>query len=353
MVHSSDRLHSSVFLTGEFPPDRPAAPAFLTVPLSRLYGYWADRYHRRFDPRRAYHADVPVISVGNIAVGGTGKTPFVIALAKLIGTLKPEWMESGKVVVLSRGYGRESREMVEVESTFDYRETGDEPLLIKRSVPWVQVIVYGDRAVAARQAVRKLGAKLLIIDDGFQHRRLARDLDIVLVDGPYPLGNGFHLPAGPLREGKAALRRASVLVGVGDVSEQTEQLAQEIGLSLFTATRVLHLAAELSTDLSTPVYVLTSIARPDRFLNALVNMGVTIVGRKAYPDHHRFTEYDIHNVTKWANQAGARLVITTAKDAIRVPWRNNNLPLRIVEMDLEISPIDKLKILLEPLLRDL
>lgn len=350
MVHSSDNFSARGLLTGEFPLDRPAAPALLTVPAALVYRALARRYHARFDSASAFRASVPVISVGNIVVGGSGKTPCVIALVKLLWELAPELAQPNAIAILSRGYRRERKDLIVVEPHLSYRECGDEPLLIKRAVPNGAVVVHSDRSMAARYATEKLGARLLVLDDGFQHRHLARDLDLVLVDGEFPLGNGFCLPAGPLREPPESLGRASALVAVGEATGQAEELAGEYGLLWITAKPKTVIPAELSTGISTPIFLLTSIARPARVYNILINMGLNIVGGKSFRDHHRFSRVDIEQVVHMAERSGAKAIFTTAKDAVRLPEGNSDLPLRVLDLSMELAPCENWSKLLEPIL---
>jgi len=350
VVHSSDDFSARGFLSGEFPLDRAAPPALFTVPASLAYRALARRHHTRFDPARAFRSSVPVISVGNIVVGGSGKTPCVIALVKLLWELAPELAAPNAMAVLSRGYRRERHDLVVVEPQMDYRECGDEPLLIKRALPNAAVVVHADRSLAAKHATGKLGARLLILDDGFQHRRLARDLDLVLVGGEFPLGNGYCLPAGPLREPPESLHRASVLIGVGEKTEAAKKLAEKLRLLWITALPKTAIPVELSTNLSTPIFLLTSIARPSRVYNILLNMGLNVVGGRKFRDHHQFSRVDIEQVIHRARESGARAVVTTAKDAVRLPEWKSDLPLRLLDLTMELAPRERWCEFMEPIL---
>lgn len=300
--------------------------------------------------RGAYRPPVPVISVGNITVGGTGKTPCVIELVRWIAFREPRLAQPNAIAVLSRGYGRKERELVVVEPGMDYARSGDEPLLIKRAVPHAAVVVHADRSRAARFAVETLGAKLLILDDGFQHRALARDLDLVVLDAAAPFGNGRLLPAGPLREAKRALNRAQALAFVGSDTSAGFEKGVGPGLPVLRFETVMTLPPELSTDLSTSIWLLTSIARPSRLYNQLIHKGIHIVGHSLFADHHPFTDSDLRQVASAAEQAGAKLVLTTAKDRVRIRQWAAELPLRTVELRLAVKSPQILSALLEPLL---
>lgn len=349
MVSASNNLRSRLLLSGEFPPDRAVSPAFVTVPLSWLYGAGV-ALHRIFrSVRGVYRPPVPVISVGNITVGGTGKTPCVIALLRWIMVRYPQLAAPNAIAVLSRGYGRKDGHLVVVEPEMDYQQTGDEPLLIKREVPHAAVVVHANRAKAAKYAAEILGAKLLILDDGFQHRLLARDLDLVVLDPTLPFGNGYLLPAGPLRESAHCLARAGGLVFItgNDLSNEANRIFSDKQRILFTS--ILEIPKELSTDLSTPVWLMTSIARPKRLFNQLNNNKINIVGYSIFRDHYCFTDYDLQKVAKEASQYGAKLVLTTQKDRIRIKNWYFDVPIAVVNYRLEIRNTDILQKLVEPI----
>jgi tetraacyldisaccharide 4'-kinase len=345
MVRSSDRFSPRGFLTAEFPPDHPAAPAWLTVPLASIYAWAARRYHARWDSARAFRPPVPVISVGNLTVGGTGKTPCVIALARLLMDMEPSLAASNAIAILSRGYGRLARDLIVVEPQFFWQQCGDEPLLIKRALPNCAVVVHADRSLAAHHAVEKLGSRLLLLDDGFQHRRLARDLNLVLLDAAVPLGNGYCLPAGPLREPIEALRRASLLISVGN-GNQAEHVAFSMNKPCLSASITLQLPPTEANS----VFALTSIARPSRFTNSLIEKGLTIRGTACFRDHHPFTIRELEQVGKRAISSEAAAIVTTAKDQIRFPAWSPALPLVVADSVLSFADSSALRKPLEPLI---
>jgi tetraacyldisaccharide 4'-kinase len=344
MVRSSDRFSPRGFLTAEFPPDRAAPPAWLTVPLARVYAWAARRHHARWKSARAFRSPVPVISIGNLTVGGTGKTPCVMALARLLMDMEPSLCAPHAITVLSRGYGRRSRDLIVVESDHSWQQCGDEPLLIKRALPNIAVVVHADRTAAAHHAVEKLGSRLLLLDDGFQHRHLARDLDLVLLDASAPLGNGYCLPAGPLREPPEALRRASLLISVGN-GKKTGCLALHVNKPCLTASIQLQLPPMKARS----VFVLTSIARPSRFINSLIERGLTIRGTACFRDHHPFTSRELEQVAEHANSSEAEAIITTAKDQTRFPAWTPSLPLYVADSILLFADPSELRKPLEPL----
>jgi tetraacyldisaccharide 4'-kinase len=351
MVRSSNDLSAALFLSREFPKGKANFPALLTVPAAWLYGLASGWYHSRFDGNSGFRAGVPVISVGNLSVGGTGKTPIVIALAQWMMERYPELAEPNAIAVLSRGYGRVSKELVTVEVEDSYQRTGDEPLLIKRALPNLAVVVHARRDWCARFAVERLSSKILILDDGFQHRKLARDLDLVVMDGEAPLGNGYQLPAGSLREKPNGLARASAFVTIGKTNVQAAKLAGLFQKPLIQAIPEMVLPEELSTKLSTPIYVLTSIGRPKRFLKGLRDMGLLIAGGQAFRDHHRFTSKELSAVASFAGKSGAKVVVTTAKDRVRVGSWPYDLPLYVVDLKMRFTNLPAVENLLEIVVR--
>ncbi|MBL0060512.1 MAG: tetraacyldisaccharide 4'-kinase [bacterium] len=306
----------------------------------KLYGFFADSYHRKWDKRGGWRAPVPVISVGNITVGGNGKTPFVIALVKLLEQYFPHLQDRNRIAVLSRGYGRKSKELTIVEIDSHWEESGDEPLLIKRNCPKSLVISNASRIESAKVAANEFGAKLIILDDGFQHRSLARDIDLVLLDSDFPFDNGHLLPAGRLRERPPAISRASAVVSVGR-GEAAKVVAEAHGKRLFHVTPAA--LADSWPDWPTgPSFLLTGVARPDRVKSFLAKAGVNVAGHRAFRDHHAFTENELGAVVEEARRSNAVAVLTTAKDNIRIRSWNGALPLVEIPYELSILESDEL-----------
>ncbi len=278
---------------------------------------------------RTARLSCPVISIGNITTGGTGKTPLTIWLARLL-------KEKGyRPAVLSRGYGGRSKEAVTVvtdgrEILADYREAGDEPLLIAQSLQGVPVLTGPRRFVTGTRAIKEFGADVLILDDGFQHRQLYRDLDIVLLDQEKPVGNGQLLPAGPLREPPAVLNRADIFILTGGAGGAEAPLpglpALRRGSPVFHCYRkpvsVRAGKAEPLRPLSflkgKKVYAFAGIAQPQSFCRTLKQLQASIAGFSAFADHHAFTPQDIEKLQAQARRSQAELLITTEKDAVRL-----------------------------------
>lgn len=304
----------------------------------KLYGSLSSSYHRKWDRQGGWKAPVPVISVGNITIGGNGKTPFVIALIGLLTERFETLRGEHKIAILSRGYGRRSKELCVVTPTTDFKESGDEPLLLKRSWPNSLVISHAKRVESAKIAVEKFGATLIILDDGFQHRPLARDLDIVLLDSERPLGNGHLIPAGQLRENPAALNRATTIVSVGQ-GGAAPQFAAKLSKPHVVALPKTNLPHSLSPP-SGPVLLLTAVARPYRVRMMAEELGIRVLKHSAFRDHHVFTARELASIAKEAQVSGVVAVLTTSKDIVRIPSWTGCLPLLEIPYQIAISKPD-------------
>jgi tetraacyldisaccharide 4'-kinase len=277
-------------------------------------------------------AGAPVVSIGNLAVGGAGKTPAAIAVA---GRLQAR---GRTVAILSRGYGA-SRADARVVSDgrailLGAAEGGDEPALLARRLPGARVLCGPRRSELARIAVASLAADALVLDDGFQHRALGRDLDVVVIDASSPFGNGRLLPRGPNREPPGALRRAGLVwlsrADRGDAAalERLRALAREATgrapvESRHAPTALLDGRLERPLELAAlrgrRVLALSGLARPASFHATLAALGAEIAAVRAYPDHHRFEPGEVEAALREARSAGCALVVTTEKDAVRLP----------------------------------
>jgi tetraacyldisaccharide 4'-kinase len=295
-------------------------------------------------------AGVPVVSVGNLAVGGAGKTPVVLALAARLAAA------GRKPAVLSRGYGAvrgDDRVVADGRSILlDAAQGGDEPVLLARRIPGLRVLCGPDRARLSARAVA-LGADVLLLDDGFQHRRLRRDLDVVVVDATNPWGNGHCLPYGPNREPRSALRRAG-LVWLTHADRATPAGLDSLrSLALASTGRPpvesRHAPRDLTDGLlrgtfpldalsGRRVALLTGVARPASVRRTVEGLGGTVVAAAAFPDHHRFSSAEVEEVLRAADRAGAGWVVTTEKDAVRLPEPLAGDPrLRVLRIDVEVT----------------
>jgi tetraacyldisaccharide 4'-kinase len=278
---------------------------------------------------RTYRVNAIVISVGNITTGGTGKTPFVIWLYKFLQQNRIQ------CAILTRGYKTRRASCVmrraknERDTQHTMRSTIDEPAILAETCPQANVIVNPDRVAGANEAVNKFDAKILIMDDGFQHRRLARDLDIITIDATQPFGYGKLLPAGLLREPADSLKRADAIVITRSDQVADEELAdlERKLLSInnnMTTARATHspvcaktidnkvISIEELKDKK--ILAFCGIGNPDAFLNTIKNLGANPVGAKIYDDHYHYTDKDVADIRKEAMHLKTDLILTTQKD---------------------------------------
>jgi len=269
---------------------------------------------------RARRLEGPVVSVGNLSAGGSGKTPFVMLLGELLQS------RGVKFDVLSRGYGRESRGVLLVDPAGLPQEFGDEPLLIARRLQ-VPVIVGEDRYEAGRFAEAKFGAQLHLLDDGFQHRALARDFDIVLVT-PQD-GSDRLLPAGRLREPLTALGRADAVVLLSGASEEAFPLQ---GKLVWRVKRGI-----VAEGVPARPVVFCGIARPQNFLLQLRAANIEPAAQAFYRDHHAYNEKDVRELLELRQRSEAGGFVTTEKDAVNVgPYLSALEPLAVVRVRMEL-----------------
>lgn len=297
---------------------------------------------------RTTKLDRPVISVGNMTVGGTGKTPLVEWVSKTIAG-------AGKrVCILTRGYGRQHPERQVIVSDGQAilatpADAGDEPYLLATNLPGLAaVICSADRISAGRDAIEVFGTECFVLDDGFQHLRLARDLNIVTVDATNPWGGGQLLPHGRLREPLAGLSRADCVVltrcdQVNDLAPLRAQISDLIrGRPVFEST----MKPRRSPLASGPVAAFCAVGNPASFFRQLRNSGYELVVEKAFRDHHTYTQKDIDDLTLTARQAGATTLITTAKDAVKLRTLQFSLPYSVFEIEIAINDEELFKSLL-------
>ena len=259
----------------------------------------------RFALAKPFTASVPVICVGNVTAGGTGKTPFAITLAHGLKAL------GHRPHIVTRGYGGSLRGPAQVDcGHHTASEVGDEPLLLAEAAPtWIAK----DRRAGVERAVAA-GADMIVMDDGLQNPSVAKTVSLVLVDGETGLGNGRVIPAGPLRESPfRCFARADALIIMGSESVCTHtQIAPWQG-PVYHA----HLEPNAIRVAPQPYIAFAGIARPDKFFATLDRLGVWLIDCVAFPDHHAFAEGEIERLVSRAKANNARL-ITTAKDAVRL-----------------------------------
>jgi tetraacyldisaccharide 4'-kinase len=270
--------------------------------------------------------------VGNLTLGGTGKTPMVEWVSR--------WYRARgvRVAILSRGYGQQGGR-------------NDEARVLDENLPDVPHLQGADRVDLAHRAVEELESELLVLDDGFQHRRLARDLDIVLLDALMPFGLGRIFPRGLLREPVGSLRRAGVVVlSRADLIDEAARAAvrteaeRRAGPLRWAEAR--HAPLDLIDDegASTPlgslegrtIAAFCGIGNPEGFRRTLETLGVSVVGFRAFPDHHAYSAADVADLTAWALSLGADLALTTQKDSVKLRAASlGPTPLRALRIGLE------------------
>jgi tetraacyldisaccharide 4'-kinase len=284
---------------------RDAAPMLrlLLTPFGWLYGASVARRLAKATPLRL---PVPVISVGNISVGGTGKTPLAMMIRAELDALI-----HGEVAILSRGYGGTLVEPTFVDRSIHVAaQTGDEPLMMATHG---HVLVARDRAAGGQFAVAHTMAAI-ILDDAHQNPSLAKDLSIVVVDGQTGFGNGHLVPAGPLREPVATgLARADLVITMGPLSDDAREDLEGYNGPILAADLVPE-----PTHITGKVIGFCGIGRPEKFDATLKSLGLDVVDMYPFPDHHFYSDADIARLTMMAQRVGATLV-TTQKDWVRLP----------------------------------
>jgi len=310
---------------------------------------WRREWYAR-DPSRRRRLNRPVVSVGNLRVGGTGKTPTVEYIARLL-------VEHGeRPAILTRGYARRRpldgvtivSDGTKVHAHLD--TAGDEPLMLAKALPSVSVLVGADRYLSGLLAERQLEATVHVLDDGFQHFALERDVDLLLAseddlaDRP--------LPAGRLREGIAAAAIADAALVTAGYDTAAERIGRALGVAtVFRVTRSIAPPRTLTpardsvvVPPNSRVFVVTGIARPDRFQADISAAGWDIVGAIDFRDHHPFDARDIARITEAARASGAAIVLTTEKDAVRLAaCELGELPIAAVPLVIGIEPRDRFR----------
>jgi tetraacyldisaccharide 4'-kinase len=290
----------------------------------------------------------PVISIGNMTLGGSGKTPLATHVARLVA------QNAGTPVLLSRGYGRHSRRSCnivppDVPIALPACELGDEPALVRRSVPGVWLGIAADRFEAGIQIAARVSDAVFILDDGFQHRRLRRDLDLLVVDSTQPLESNLVFPRGSLREPVGELRRChAVIINGGDGMDESPggTIAR-----IHPSARLFHCRQRIETTVpypewlakrpapgccTGPVFLVAAIGNPLRFVRDVTVLGLEIRGSRFYRDHHTPRTEDWLACWGEARSSGARCLLTTEKDAIKIR-KDPGVPLTVAVQSTRIS----------------
>ncbi len=288
---------------------------------------------RLYDRKSVAGVEIPVISIGNITLGGTGKTPMVEWVCR--------WFRSRniRVAILSRGYGQD-------------QGINDEGRVLEENLPDVPHLQGADRVALARTAVEELDSQMLVLDDGFQHRRLRRDLDIVLLDALEPFGLGRMFPRGLLREPVKSLRRAAVVVlsradAVDEARRREIRDEAERQCGPLPWVEAIHAPLDLinfqAQSESLPglsgkkIAAFCGIGNPEGFRKTLARLNITPIGFREFPDHHPYSAKDVADLTRWSRDLGADLALTTQKDLVKLRVDAfAGVPLRALRIGLEI-----------------
>jgi tetraacyldisaccharide 4'-kinase len=330
--------------------------SFVLPPLSAIYSALMQArialYQR--GALRVHKLEAPVISVGNMTTGGTGKTPLVEWVSRALAH------DGKKVCILTRGYGRANPDMRVVVSDgaqilVDERQSGDEPFLLAQNLKGLAAVVCdADRVSAGQWAIKKLGIDALVLDDGFQQLRLARDLNIVTVDATNPWGGNHLLPYGRLREPLGGLSRADCVV-VTRADQNNDLPALQEKLRHFSKGRPIFISRMQSHGIRTivgeeksigslvqPFGAFCSVGNPESFFSHLSRAGYNPLLTRAFPDHYAYGQDDVDLWVEEAKRAGAKSLITTAKDAVKLHSFSFALPCYFLEIQISLAEADQL-----------
>jgi tetraacyldisaccharide 4'-kinase len=320
-------------------------------PFSPLYGFAMKLREKLY--RRGFFQQqqlpVPVISVGNLVLGGTGKTPTVIHIAKLLVS------HGYRPAIVSRGYGGKVKPRVGIVSDgtnirLSPDEGGDEPVLIAKRLEGVPVLTGAKRIFPCWHAVTEFKADCIILDDGFQHLSVQRDLDIVLFDSTSLVGNSRIFPGGPLREPVSALERCDTFLLTGRNSSNRDRAKRFSDIlcekfpekSLHTCSPSIFLrdiSGNVFNDLGLqPTFGFCGIANPERFSHSLRDAGINLTGFESLNDHMEYTQALTSELADRAIKSGAKYLVTTEKDSVKLEKFSIGLPLIIATLDLKVDP---------------
>jgi tetraacyldisaccharide 4'-kinase len=333
----------------------PLSTLYRAVTQARLAAYRSGIF-------RTSKLPAPVISVGNITTGGTGKTPLVewvcrtIARVNAESNAEPEAQVKRKICVLTRGYGKSnpSEQVLVSDGTrlmVDERSAGDEAQLLANNLLGIAAVISNpDRVAAGEWAIPNLGTDVFVLDDGFQHLRIARDLDIVTVDATNPFGGGELLPNGRLREPLAGLSRADCVVitrtdqvdDVVSVKNAVRKIAGDrpVFVSRMITSGLRRLDGEkfeAPDSVDYPTAAFCGVGNPDSFFTQVRNAGLEVSFSRVFPDHYRYSQPDIDALVNQAKARGAKALITTGKDATKLGTLNISIPCYVLEIEISIE----------------
>lgn len=306
---------------------------YILLPFSYIYGALVALNYKM---GRHERLNIPVICVGNVTMGGSGKTPIIREIARILRDDK-----GMRPHILSRGYGRSTRAAMRVEAHHSAKESGDEAKMLSLNFP---VWVGKDRFVTGKMA-QKAGADILLMDDGLQNNSLHKDISIIAFDAGVYLGNGSVFPAGILREfASNVFKRADIFISTHAEGDKATKIPRILPDNIPHISARLSISEAIKSELaknSDKRYVaFAGLARPEKFFNSLKSQKMNIIDYKKYPDHYQYSEEDEQELQQWAKKCKATL-ITSEKDKIRL---SNDLQRQVFSLDMSLT-IDKWDIL--------
>jgi tetraacyldisaccharide 4'-kinase len=327
-----------------------ASPKALLLGLSRVYGALGRAKRVAYEKGLLETKRLParVVAIGNLTAGGTGKTPMTLFAARWYRA------QGAKVVIVSRGYGGSLSKTGGVVSDGDVVflspfEAGDEPVMMAEQLPGVPVVIGSDRYVVGMEACDRFHPDVVLLDDGYQHIRLGRDLNILLADGKRPFGNGHVLPRGPLREPLTALAQADAVILTRAAEGDEERFSGHVPdsfldelttLPVFSSTHHLSLSDGDGTPVTPedlgPAFLFSGIAKNHSFEEGAVSLGVQVAGRHFFEDHHPYTEAEVALLEREAMACGAKVLLTTDKDRVKVRTMAS-MPLATVSVSMDFK----------------
>ena len=341
-------------------------PTLVMPPLSALYGAVIRARLAAYSRGllSATHLEAPVISVGNLTVGGSGKTPLVEETCRILAA------EGRRACVLTRGYRRESpnsRVLVSDGKSLhaNEKESGDEPFLLAKHLLGLAIVISDpNRAAAGKWAIQEFGVDAFVLDDGFQHLQLGRDLNILVIDASDPWGGNQLLPLGRLREPLSGMKRADCLIitradecnNVADLRSELEDLIahRPVLTSRMKPVALKTIAGQTASlkDIPQPIAAFCGVGNPNSFFRIIKSLGIVPVATRPFADHHRYSQNDIDLVVGEARKAGALSLITTAKDAVKLRNLSFLLPCYVQEIRIELEDDSRFLGLLREALRE-